>query len=139
MDCKKAEHKIGAYISGTLDKAVCSEVEEHINHCPDCMKLYKFMTETMAVIDFDKDIKPGPFLYTRIKARQTGHQTTTINWRTATVFATLVLVVGMIIGTALGRATIPVNEQETHYTMAYLFDDTQIESLENTLLNDNTE
>jgi anti-sigma factor RsiW len=139
MDCKKTEHKIGAYINGTLDKSTRKQVEEHVNQCPDCMKLYNFMKESMGVLDVEKNIAPKPFLYTRIQARQAAYRPTPANWRTATVFATLVLVIGIVIGTAIGRATIPDNDQETQYTVAYLFDDTNIENLEKTLLNDETE
>jgi anti-sigma factor RsiW len=138
MDCKKIEHKIGAYISGTLDKNEHMQVEGHISQCPDCIKLYNFMKETMGLIDIEKNTAPKPFLYTRIQARQAAYRPTPTNWRTATVFATLVLVIGIVIGTAIGRATIPANEQDTQYTVAYLFDDTNIESLEKTLLNDET-
>lgn len=139
MDCKKTEHKIGAYINGTLEKNEHMQVEGHIRQCTDCIKLYNFMKETMGVIDFEKNIAPKPFLYTRIQARQAAYRPTPNNWRTASAFATLVLVIGIVIGTAIGRATIPVNNQETQYTVAYLFDDTNIESLEKTLLNNEKE
>jgi anti-sigma factor RsiW len=139
MDCKKTEHKIGAYINGTLEKDEHKQVEGHISQCTDCMKLYNFMKETMGIIDVERNIGPKPFLYTRIQARQAAYRPMPTNWRAASVFATLVLLIGIVIGTAIGRATIPDNEQETQYTVAYLFDDTNIESLEKTLLNDETE
>ncbi|MCF8361319.1 MAG: zf-HC2 domain-containing protein [Prolixibacteraceae bacterium] len=137
--CRNIQNKLSSYIEGELSNAEKAFVDSHIHQCNDCLKQYQFLKETLSLIDIERDVKPKPFLYTRTKARQTAKQRPQFNWATTTTWATIVLLIGIVIGTALGRATLPDENTNPSYTTAYLLDDTQMETLEYKLLSEETE
>ncbi|MDA3816823.1 MAG: zf-HC2 domain-containing protein [Prolixibacteraceae bacterium] len=137
--CRNIQNILLPYIEGELSNAEKAFVDSHIQQCKQCMEQYQFLKETLSLINIEKDVKPKPFLYTRINARQTSKQRPQLNWATATTWATIVLLIGIVIGTALGRATLPEENSTPSYTTAYLLDDTQMETLEYKLLNEETE
>ena len=137
--CRNIQNKFIPHIEGELSNTEKAIVENHIQQCKQCIKQYQFLKETLSLINIEKEVNPKPFLYTRINAKQTAKQRPQPGWATATTWATIVLLIGIVIGTALGRATLPRENNTPSYTTAYLLDDTQMEKLEYKLLSEETE
>lgn len=136
MNCRRIEKQLMPYLENELSIAEKQNVEVHLDQCTGCMQKLQYLRSTLSLVDVEKETRVKPFLYTRIQARQSATMVRRPSRALQTAWITAVLVIGMVIGVAVGRATIPTDASEQTYTMAYLFDDTKIERLEYQLLND---
>lgn len=136
MNCRNVEDKLILYIEHDLSDTDVKKVKDHLVQCNECTQKYNYLLETLSAIDTEKGTTPKPFLLTRIQSRQSSTQKPRITWAAQSAWITAVLFVGVSIGIAVGRATIPPDAEHNNYTVAYLFDDSKIESLEYQLLND---
>ena len=136
MECKKIESKLLSFIDGKLQIAEQTAIREHLGQCESCRAKFEFLQSTLQVIDSEKAIKVKPFLYTRIQPRIDTPVKIGRQWVLAPALIAMVLLVGIVMGTLIGKMTItPRMTAETSYEVAYLFNDTQLESLEYKLLN----
>ena len=91
----------------------------------------------MQVIKKEKELEVRPFLYTRIQSKLDEPVVSKKQWVLAPILMTAIVVLGLFIGTVIGQKTVsPKLANDTTYELAYLFNDTQLESLEYKLLND---
>ena len=137
MDCKNIENQLLFYIEGELPQEEQNTIEKHLAHCSSCMGKYEFLKTSLQVIESEKKQEVKPFLYTRIQSKLEASVARQQRWVWTPVLATAVLVFGLVIGTFVGKMTMaPRISADSNYEVAYLFNDTQLESLEYKLLND---
>jgi len=107
MNCKKCHNDLIFYIEGNLPEERRQAVETHLHLCEECASFAAYLTSTMKVIGSEKELKPSPFLYTRIKARlEPEHREKTSGiwqkvWQPA--LFSLILLLGIYSGIMLGQ------------------------------------
>jgi len=47
MNCQEMLENLGGYIDGDLDGRLCSEIEAHIDSCPDCKIVVNTLKKTI--------------------------------------------------------------------------------------------
>jgi anti-sigma factor (TIGR02949 family) len=53
FDCEDTLQNLNAYIDGELDHAMCDEIEEHIQHCPNCQVIVNTLRKTIEIYQAD--------------------------------------------------------------------------------------
>jgi anti-sigma factor RsiW len=135
MKCKSIEKKLVYYLEGGLSDAERQFFSHHIELCTDCAAKAEYLKSSFQWLETEKKTEVKPFLYTRIKARMATDNRKVYQWAFAPLAFASVLVVGLIVGTLVAQVTIqPTTVQSQELTVAQLFDDTQIETMELSLL-----
>jgi len=134
MKCKSIEKKLVFYLEGSLSDAEHQSVSQHIELCTDCAAKAEYLKSSFQWLETEKTTEVIPFLYTRIKSRMATENSRVYRWAFAPLAFASVLVVGLTIGTIVARVTIQPTVQQQELTVAQLFDDTQIETIELSLL-----
>ena len=53
MDCENAVKNLNAYIDNELDIEHCSEIEDHIQNCPNCQVVINTLKKTIDIYRTD--------------------------------------------------------------------------------------
>ncbi len=119
MECKKCHSKLMIYLEGGLEEQEQKDIARHLEACSDCHNFAEHLKTTLDIIQVEKQIKPDPFLYTRVMAKlEFGSKVLptrlfpSFRWIQA-VAAGLVLLLGVFGGIGLGKSLI-VGENQ-HY------------------------
>ena len=116
MNCKNCHNDLIFYIEGTLSEDRIKSVETHLHSCEECASFAAYLTSTLKVIGTEKEMKPSPFLYTRIKARleQEQQEKTSRIWQKVwqPALFSLMLLLGIYSGIRLGREFSPETPQD---------------------------
>lgn len=134
MKCKSIEKKLIFYLEGDLSDSEKQTIMHHIEDCTDCSAKLDYLRMSLQYIKEDVASEIKPYLFTRIKARQQSNKHGIYRWGIASMAATLVLFIGIFTGTLVARVTITPTMQAEELTVAQLFDDSQIETIELFLL-----
>lgn len=137
MKCKSIDKKLVLYLEGGLSDAEHQIVSQHIALCADCAAKVNYLRTSFQWLETVKATEVKPFLFTRIQARMESRNQTVRRWTLAPLAVASVLFVGLLIGSVAGRFTI---QQGTtlvpfDHSVAYLFNDADLESTELKLLN----
>jgi predicted anti-sigma-YlaC factor YlaD len=68
MNCELCQKELESYCEGKLPGNIRIQVKAHLNECAKCTELYQSIVLTNRVISEEKELKPNPFLSTRIMA-----------------------------------------------------------------------
>ena len=137
MNCKTIDQKLIFYFEGELSAQENKLIEQHIENCSSCAAKLEYLRETLSILNTEKEAEVKPFLYTRIQGKMTVHPKVTKQWALASIMVTSVLFIGLFFGSMVGKLSIPTEySSNDNYTVSYLFDDMQMESMEYKLLND---
>jgi predicted anti-sigma-YlaC factor YlaD len=137
MECKSVENKLIFYLEGELTDNENRWVTEHLEHCSECSAKLSYLKEALQVMQNERQMEPKPFMYTRINARMERNTKTVRRWIISPLAIASVLVVGLVIGTLVGKLTVtsPSGFEVENYDVASIFDDTKIETAEFRYLN----
>lgn len=69
MDCKTVHSKLIFYLEGSLGNEEAQQVESHLNSCAACKAFADDLKSTLSLIENEKKVEPGPYFYTRLKAK----------------------------------------------------------------------
>jgi hypothetical protein len=126
------------YLTGSLDKDLKLQVEEHLSICSDCNESLDLLKMVESVISGEKDMESNPFLATRVMSVIEEIEKTDKDTVINTIFGRLLkpalitasLAASLILGIAMGNLIRPVyNSEQIPEEIAYL-NDSYIESLE---------
>jgi len=112
MNCSKVHKKILQYIDGELTGDENQAVEQHLESCNDCQKLYQKMRVSWNNLQEEK-IPYQPFYYTRLKQRMENEAERKTNRFKKLVLQPAIYVIvlgfGIYIGILLGTGLQPTN------------------------------
>lgn len=60
MDCNEVNHRLYEYIDRELSPEEVLEVEEHMQHCPQCFKLVRFESGVIKLVRKDCGCEKAP-------------------------------------------------------------------------------
>ncbi|MBE9481280.1 MAG: zf-HC2 domain-containing protein [Bacteroidetes bacterium] len=69
MKCKEVHKNLIFYIENELNAETQSKIQEHINGCVSCKKLYEKIKNTLGIINKEEKNKAYPFFFTRIQQK----------------------------------------------------------------------
>ncbi len=141
MNCNTIEKKLIFYHQGNLGEEESRQISQHLERCKSCNEKLHYLEQTLVMLDSWKNAEVKPFLFSRIQARANAvkqkPQITSDRWALTAPSMAAVLVLGMILGTLLGKFTVTREvDTKSEVQVAYLFNDTGIENLETKLLNE---
>jgi anti-sigma factor RsiW len=141
MECKIVENKLVFYLDGDLPEDENQKVSQHLEGCSQCAAKLQYLKETFQWIETEKMIDVKPFLYTRIKTRMEHKNVAVRQWVLAPIAIASVLVVGLFVGTLVGKTTIrqTLASATPEYEVAFLFNDDQMENMAYKLINNQSE
>ena len=144
MRCNNTNSNLIFYAENSLTARRRAQIESHLEECPDCREYLSFIRESMLVIENEKEVKPSPFIYTRIMAglesKRKIAQGRTKKLIPAFAF-TVILIVSVIGGINLGKLYSSVTydySNELQEEVSY-FDELEQEKIETFFLNLNDE
>jgi len=116
MNCNEISHLLGAYLDGELEEALCSEVKQHLDGCPDCRR------EADGIAGFSSFLRTNMLTYkapsklkAKIRASLRKESAPESDWflrfRRPLIYAAAILVLGFILTLAL-RTFVPNKDQE---------------------------
>ncbi|MBN2544093.1 zf-HC2 domain-containing protein [bacterium] len=125
MRCKDAKKRFIALIENKLSSNEKNRLEEHLKVCNECSQLFEKVNSTWAGFNGSEQIKPSPYLWTRLEQRiiEYDEKRNSIfdwlrlpgRWLQPVAAATLI-VIGIVIGYYLGN--FPTSETEALYANA---------------------
>lgn len=146
MKCKNYHSDLIFYLDGELSEVRSKAIESHLKECPECSQQYKYLKDSLNVINTENDIEANPFFYTRVSERlknlEAQKEPKVFMPVYAKVLQPAVFVVLLVIGTYTGISLGNVFESEQRagnsatHTVEYYFNDFQQEKLESFLLKD---
>ncbi len=68
MNCQLCQKEMDAYLRGKLPGGSMIQVENHLEICSECAESFRLVKLATNVINEEKDLKPNPFLVTKIMA-----------------------------------------------------------------------
>jgi len=115
MECRIVSNKLSACLDGELREPEARAVREHLVSCGRCAEEFRSLAKLWALIPEVPRIEPRADLWPSIEQRLQAGGTAEVSlrgllcWRPFAVLATLVLVVGLYLGSAAGRLLIVTN------------------------------
>ena len=106
MRCSEIQKKISPYIDNEMTDTQKKEIENHLNICENCQRVYQTMLQSWELLDVLPKPEPASFLYTHIRARlseKTGLKSR--GWMERILVplsATAAVIVGIVIGSIVG-------------------------------------
>ena len=131
MNCELCQKELEAYCDGKLPGNIRIQVESHLNECAKCAVSYQSIVLINQVISEEKELKPNPFLSTRIMAEienrehEQSESTSVITRIIRPVFITASMAAAIFAGVILGNLG---SNQEFVPAEFALMDDMDIES-----------
>ncbi len=135
MKCRTIDKKLVFFIENKLEENEAQLVANHLNVCASCASKAEYLRAFWNDLEAEKNVQTKPFLYTRILARMNQHAETKIRWIIAPASLAAVLVLGLLVGNWFAQSTVNAS-QTTEWSIAQLFDDTQIENVESILIDE---
>jgi hypothetical protein len=69
MKCEETQRELSAFISHDVDGAIKSEIQSHLEACPECSRVLRQMTRLSEVLQSWKGIEPSPLMSENLKTR----------------------------------------------------------------------
>jgi hypothetical protein len=69
MKSNHVYNKMLFLLNGELSEIERKQTEEHLTTCSECSIAYERLTITMSLIDEEKKLEPGPYLFSKIQNR----------------------------------------------------------------------
>ena len=69
MNCKEVNKELIFYIEDSISIEKKQAIENHINECTNCRKLYDVLRESFEIIENEKITKTDSFFYTRLSEK----------------------------------------------------------------------
>ena len=147
MKCKILHKDLIFFVEGTLSPERKNEVSKHLSGCKICRNFISELEYSFEIIEKEKKIEPNPFLYSRIQnkindyERNTGTIKVTAAKILRPVFIILLVLSGIFSGIKLGNSyssKYSIDDSELQIITYYL-NDLQHESVETTLLSEESE
>ena len=69
MNCKELRKILPSYIEGETETEQNMLITDHIEICPECSLIYKQLSDSLALLQYKKDIDEQAFYYTRLKQK----------------------------------------------------------------------
>ncbi len=141
MECNSVEKKLILYLEDDLHGDDYQQVSQHLDGCRQCAAKLQYVKESFQWIEAEKSIDVKPFLYTRIKSRMEHKNVAVRQWVLAPLAIASVLVVGLFVGTLVGKTRIRqlLASNTLEYEVAYFFNDDQMENMVYKLINEQSE
>lgn len=137
IKCSKVEEKFIFLLDGELDPADKKVVSDHLETCPECAAKFAFLKKSLHTFEQVRSAGVDPFLYTRIKSRSERQNLHRPKMTPLYLAFAAVLIIGILSGFLLGKLTLPgTSDEVTEYSVAYLFNDEQMEKVEASILLD---
>jgi len=141
MNCKKCHNELISYLKGSLPNERRSQIETHLSVCESCQSFAAYLTETLQVIQIEKDIEPDPFLATRIegilqRAEPSYPAKSPVRVLVAALTFTVMIALGILGGIGLGSIILPEKNHEYSQVspIEEMVNDMSYESVESFLL-----
>ncbi len=150
MNCKEVHKNLIFYIENELNAETQSKIQDHINACVSCKKLYVNIKNTLEIINSEEKNKSYPFFYTRIKQKVDELNSSEIKTGFLPSFTkalkpvalAILLAFGIFFGINLGNKYETNNYTESNenllqaYANEYYVNELNEETIETFLLND---
>lgn len=137
MDCRNVQNKLFLLSEGLLDSDDTIKIKKHTSTCASCSKQLMFYQDIWECVQQDKAVEIAPYLFTRIQGKMQHQLAPKPRWALVPVLATSVLLVGLAFGSLIGNLSIPASTVSVdNQEVSYLFNDMQLERVENKLIND---
>lgn len=133
MKCRTIDKKLVFFIENKLEENEAQMVAHHLGECASCASKAKYLQTFWTDLEFEKTVQPKPFFYTRVLARMHQPAETKMRWIFAPASLVAVLALGLLVGNWFAQSTVNAS-QTTEWSIAQLFDDTQIENVESILI-----
>jgi hypothetical protein len=69
MNCEHIQKELSAFISNDIEDTARSEIQSHLNACPDCSRVYREIKRLSEVLQSWKGIEPSPMMCEKLKRR----------------------------------------------------------------------
>lgn len=69
MKCEETQRELSAFISHDVDGVIESEIQSHLEACPECSRVLRQMTRLSEVLQSWKGIEPSPLMSENLKTR----------------------------------------------------------------------
>lgn len=93
MNCKEFREKVADLFDKTIDMHTQAQLQEHMNHCPECKTYYEELCQTFSI------------LQPRVSAQPVRHPARHQFWRIAAIFFSAVFLAGLSFAAGLSYAT----------------------------------
>lgn len=100
MNCKNVNKKLIFYIENDLPDNEAVEIQKHLSECKQCRAKYHFLKQTLAEIEYQKNIKANPFIATRILSRTAD---TTQKYRLKKALSSVLIALFLLFAIFLGK------------------------------------
>lgn len=137
MDCNLINSKLFAYAENILSIDEKTMVKEHLNNCPNCMKIANILTDSIKIIERHKSVEANPFIYTRIAQKLKSSETENYYSRILKpVLVSIIILVSLYGGIRIGNIYINSNSTNQYSINAVndCWNDINQESMEVSLL-----
>lgn len=74
MKCEDIQKKLQAFLGNDVNEARKSEIQNHLDGCPNCSQVLQQLTRLSEVLQAWKEIEPSPTMYEKLKERMKGHR-----------------------------------------------------------------
>ncbi len=103
MDCKNFRINILNFYYQDLNSKEATKMQEHLLHCPDCMKVHNNIIQLLDSAKISKEIGPEQFFYTRLAAKLDEPKNESTRYRLYTrlaqpLFVACLSILGVFIG-----------------------------------------
>jgi anti-sigma factor RsiW len=129
MDCKKYAEDFSAYLDGEVAPARANEIRTHVENCPECAEEYYTLEESVHFLESHlRKIEPRQGSWSSLKARLNAvdappsrHNLLRFFFGLRPLFATAVLVIGLLAISLWGYRQLKQNQRDTEqYMNAYI-------------------
>jgi hypothetical protein len=135
MDCSKKYDFIG-YLDGSLPEIKRQDIELHLAQCSSCTYAVEKIKKSLEVIEWQKEIKANPFLFTRIRERMTVEEYIPLRSRILKpAIIAVIALFSVILGVTVGSYLSGTNNS-TISSSAFYWNELEQENIEMTLLAD---
>ncbi|MEA3504106.1 MAG: zf-HC2 domain-containing protein [Bacteroidota bacterium] len=111
MNCKDFEKNMIDFIEGALSKAMQIAMQEHIDNCNRCKRVFQDVKSTYSLLGNEDKPELKPFFMTRLEQRienekENGIPVVRLQWLYSTAAAAIV-VIGLALGVTIGKNISP--------------------------------
>ncbi len=120
MKCKKVKRKLCTYLDNELNESQKAKNQQHLDHCSDCAREARLLTQTQRTLKIWGDIEPSAHFsatFWRKVAEQEASQPLHPSFLTPlmhipfAVAVATVLIIGLLLGGIIGSYLLPQNSE----------------------------
>jgi len=141
MNCISCREKLFFYLNNDLSQEGNAEIEKHLENCPLCKTEFEKISNFESIINLEKDLKPNPFIATRIVQKLAENDNKTFIWKQKLqpVLFSFLIVIALLGGISLGNSynKIGVSDSYSEQIEEYYFNEIIHENIEIVLLTEN--